>query len=95
MVAAFYDVAFAEDEDIVGVFDGGEAVGDDEGGAAFHEGVHGALDDLLGAGVDGRGGFIQDKDWLIGDDGTGDGELLLLTLREADLVIEDGVVAVW
>ena len=63
-----------------------------KGGAVLHELVHGRLDLLLGAGVHGGGGLVQDEHGLVGDHGPGDGELLLLPLGEAHLVVEDSVV---
>ena len=50
--AALDDAAVVQDHDGVGVLDGGQPVGDDKGGAAGHQGVHAALDDGLGVGVD-------------------------------------------
>jgi hypothetical protein len=46
------------DMDHGGVADGGEAVGDDDGGAALHEAVEGLLDVLFGFAVEGGGGFV-------------------------------------
>ena len=45
--------ALLQDHDAVCVADSGEAVGDDEAGAATHQAVHAALHQRLGAGVDG------------------------------------------
>ncbi len=53
MGADFEDFAFFEHEDFVCFLDGGEAVGDDDGGAAFHEFGEGALDGVFAFGVDG------------------------------------------
>ena len=44
VVAAFDDVAITDDQDYVGIFDGGETVGNDEGGSAFGKFVDGLLD---------------------------------------------------
>jgi hypothetical protein len=41
VAAALDDAAALEDEDFVGVADGGDPVGDDETGAVFHEAVEG------------------------------------------------------
>ncbi len=38
--AAFYDFPFINDDDTIGITDCGEAVGDDENGAAFANGSH-------------------------------------------------------
>ncbi len=52
------EVSILHDVDHGGVADGGEAVGDDDGGAALHEAVEGLLDVLLGLAIEGRGGFV-------------------------------------
>ena len=41
MLSTFDDPAVVDDEDLVGVADGREPVGDDEGGAAFHQAFQG------------------------------------------------------
>src|ERR1700742_4179313 len=60
--AGLDDAAFLEDEDAVHVPDGGEAVGDDEGGAVAHQAFEGFLDEVLAFGVEGAGGFVEDED---------------------------------
>src|SRR3954451_20402219 len=60
VAAGFGYVAVLEDDDLVGVADGGEAVGDDEGGAAFHEPVEGVEEEAFAFAVEGAGGFVQD-----------------------------------
>ena len=70
-----------------------QAVGYDEGGAAGHEGVHAALDELLGAGVYRARGLVENEHGGIGDRGAGDGEQLALALAEVCAVAgEHGVV---
>ena len=80
MVAAFDDGTLFEDHDRVAVLDGGQAVRDDEDGAAFHDGVHTLLDKLFGMGVDGGGSLVENHDRRIGDRAAGDGEKLSLAL---------------
>ena len=58
--------AVVQDHDAVGVADGGQAVGNDEGGTALHQGVHALLHQGLGAGVNGGGGLVQDEHRGIG-----------------------------
>ena len=62
MAAAFGDASAFEDEDLVGVADGGEAVGYDEAGAVFHEAVERFLDKTLGGRVHAGCGFVEDED---------------------------------
>lgn len=51
VAAAFDDFALLHNKDGVGVADGGEAVGDDEGGALAADFVERIQDHLLGDGV--------------------------------------------
>ncbi|MCE0444558.1 hypothetical protein LT493_01740 [Streptomyces tricolor] len=55
MGAAFGDASGLQDHDLVGVADGGQAMGDGDGGAVGREGVDGVLDGGLRAGVEGAG----------------------------------------
>ena len=52
MRALLDDVAVIDDDDVVGVFDRGQAVRDDEAGAALHEGCHRGLYLTFRPGVD-------------------------------------------
>ncbi len=79
--AALEDAAFLQDEDEVGVADGGEAVRDDEGGAAGEEALERLLDEELGVRVDAGGGFIEDEDGRIFQESAGDGDALFFADR--------------
>src|ERR1044071_10176360 len=57
-----YDAAVLEDDDQIGVADGGEAVRDDEGRPPGEERPQSHLDAPLGADVDARGRLVQDAD---------------------------------
>jgi hypothetical protein len=92
--AAFDDATVFDDEDLVGLADGGEAVGDDEGGASLHEEVEAGLDEGFGFGVEGAGGFVEDEDARVGEDGARDRDALALAAGELDAAFaDDGVVA--
>ena len=96
MVAAFDDSAMVEDHDDVGVLDGGKAMSNNEDGASFHEGIHAALYEGFGAGVDGRGGFVENHDRRIADGGTSNGEQLALSLgKTSPIARKHGIVAMW
>src|SRR4051794_13909422 len=82
VVAGFGDVAVLEDDDLVGVADGGEAVGDDEGGAAGHEVVEGVEEESLAFAVEGAGGFVQDEHGGVFEEGSGDGDALAFAAGE-------------
>ena len=93
MGAAFDDLALLDDEDLVGAADGGEPVRDDEGRAALHEVAEAVLDHRFGLGVERAGGFVEDEDARVGEDGAGDGETLTLAAGELDAALaDDGVV---
>ena len=80
MGALFDDVAVVEDDDTVGIADGAETVGDDEGCTALHQRVHTTLYEPLRTGVDARCGLVEDVHRGIRDSGTGDGNQLALSL---------------
>ena len=70
-------------------------MGDDEDGAALHQGVHTLGDEGLGPGVDGGGGLVQDHDRGIGHRRPGNGQQLPLTLAQVAAVAGDkGIVPV-
>lgn len=95
MGALLDDAPMVEDDDLVGITDGGEAMGDDKGGAPLHDGVHASLYELLGTGVDTGGCLVKDEDGGIGYGGSGDGKELALSLAEvASVAAEGGVIAV-
>ena len=77
MGAVLDDAALGDDQDAVGIFDGGQAVGHDEAGAAGEHLGDGVLDGLLGFRVDGGGGLVQHEDGRVGQDGAGEGDQLL------------------
>ena len=62
-------------------------MGDDEAGAAAHQVVHCGLDALFGAGVHAAGSFIQNQDAVVGQDGAGNGQQLLLALADVGGVL--------
>ena len=83
VLALLHDPAVPDHQDQVGLADGGQAVCDEEGGAVPQQMVDGVLDELLGLGVDGRGGLIQHKDPRVGQHRPGKGDQLLFAGGEA------------
>ena len=61
VVALLDDVAVLHYQNDVGLPNGGQTVGHDEGGAPLHQLGKGLLDLLLSAGVDGGGGLVQNQ----------------------------------
>ena len=79
----------------VGFLDRAEAVRDGDGGSALGGSIESSLDDLLGLGVEGRGGFVEEEDLGVAKEGAGDGDALLLAAGEhAAFAADDGVEAV-
>lgn len=65
VATAFSDASTFKHEDLVGVANGGKAVGYDETGAVFHEVVEGLLYETLGSRVHAGCGFVQDENGRI------------------------------
>src|SRR4051794_27208694 len=83
------NLAVFQDDDLAGAADGGETVGDDDGGAAVEEALEAALDRFLGADVDVGGGLVEDEDAGLGEEGAGEGDELALAGRELDAALAD------
>ena len=68
-----------EYKNLIRVDDGAEAVRDDDGCPASGQAIKSLLDPLLGFRVQGRGGFVEERDARILEDGASDGDALTLT----------------
>ena len=94
MGAALDDPPLIQHHNAVGIADGAQTVGDDEGSPALHKGVHTLLHQCLSTGIDGGGCLIQDHHRGIGHCRPGNGDELPLTLAQPRAVAgEHGVVA--
>ena len=89
MGTAFDDAAVFHDQDLIGVADGAQAVGDDEAGAPVHQGGEGALDAGLGDRIDRAGGFVEHEDAWVGEHGADEADELALAQREAGAAFAD------
>lgn len=88
------ELALLQDGDPVGEAEGGAAVGDQQGRAARHHLRQGLVDLVLDAGVDGRGGVVEEKQPGVGEDRAGERDALPLAAGEGQAVLADlGVVA--
>ena len=76
MRAALYDASFVEHANLVGVLDGGEAVGDGDGGARLHQALEGFLHEAFALGVECRSGFVKNEDVGVLQDGACNGNAL-------------------
>ena len=94
--AAGEEAALVEDVDGIGAEDGGEAVCDDETGAVASQSFEGLLDEVLGFGIDGRSGLIEEQNGRILQKGACDGDALTLASAEKDAAFANfGIEAVW
>ena len=84
MVAAlFHHLALVHDHDPIGLEHGGQTVGDNQGGTAYHGLFQGLLDETLILRIQGTGGLVQQQDGRIADQGPGNGQTLALAALEA------------
>ena len=74
-----YGTTTTDHNNTVSIVDGGEAVGNDYGGATFPGLVQSLLDYLLTLRIQGRGGFIEEKDLGVTDQSPSNGNSLLLS----------------
>ena len=61
MVAELDDLTGLDDRDLIGIPNGGKAMGDDEYSLAVHQAVQALLDLLLGPGINGGGCLVHDE----------------------------------
>ena len=57
--------SMVEDNNLVGITDGGETVGNDKGGTPLHDGVHTPLDELFRSGVDRGRCLVENQNWWV------------------------------
>ena len=70
-------------------------MGDDYGGTPYHESIKGFSDGCFAYGVEVRCGFVEDEDWSVFEDGSGDCDALSLTAGELHAALAyEGVVSV-
>ena len=82
VLAHFHDVPVVQDHYLVGIADGGQAMGYDDGGTALEDTLESLLNQYLSVGVYVGGGFVQDENLGVSDDGPGEAEKLTLTHAE-------------
>ena len=94
MGALLGNAAPLHDHHAVGMFDGGQAVCNDQRGAALHQALQRVLHQPFGFGVERRGCFVQNQDGRILVQGPRNGQPLTLSARElCGVVADDGVDA--
>lgn len=78
MGSALDDLAVLQDDDLVGVLDRGQPVGDRERRAVLREAVEAALDEHLRLRVHVAGGLVEHEDLGVFEDGPRDVDALAL-----------------
>ncbi len=85
----FPDPALFQHDDVIGLFDRGETMRDDDDGSGLGEGLQGILNEPLGDAVHGVGRFVEDEKVGIPDDGAGERQPLQLAGRQPDAAVAD------
>ena len=94
MRAGFHELALADDQDAVGPPDGGQPMGDHERGAVLHQAVQGQLHEAFALGIERTGGFIQNENGRVFQDGPGNGHPLALAAGELHAALaHQGLIA--
>ena len=92
VVTLLDDLSVGQQDDIIGMLDGGKAMGHDQHGADVLHLFQGVLDQHFRFGVDVGGGLVQDHDAGLMDDGTGKAQQLPLTGGEVIATLPDRLV---
>src|SRR5690625_684107 len=82
MRSLFHDAAAVQHQNSFGILDGGQAVGDGQGGTARADLIEGAENRVLGARIERRSGFVENQDGRVFQQYTGDGDALFFTAGE-------------
>src|SRR5215218_2405345 len=95
MRASFYDPSLVKHDDLIGMHDRAQAMGDDEAGAAGHQAIQALMDQPLAFAVEIAGRLVQNQDPRIRQQGASDSQSLPLSPTEPhSSFANDGVVAV-
>ncbi len=89
MAALLGDTGLIHHHDAVGVADGGQPMRDDQGGSPACQFRQGTLDGVLGFGIEGRGGFVQDQDRRVFEEHARNRQALFLTTRQFHPALAD------
>ncbi|MNL16958.1 hypothetical protein D3C87_1380240 [compost metagenome] len=79
MRAFLDDTALIHHQNAVGLQHGGEAMGNDDGGAGFHQLIERLLHQRFAFGIQCGGRFVKKQDRGVAQDGAGNGDALALT----------------
>ena len=88
---AFRNAAVAQDNDLVRIDDGAEAVGNDQGRAVARQFLEVGLDLALGLGIERGGRLVEQQDRRRFEDGARDRDALLLAAGELQAALSTRV----
>ena len=89
MFALLDNPAFVHHHNLIGLLDGREAVCHHQSGTLLHEFIECGLHQAFGFGVERAGGFVQNQDGHVFQQGAGDGDTLALTAGKFETVFAD------
>src|SRR5207248_3072458 len=92
MAARLLDYSLLHHHDNIRHNNGGEPVRNNKGSSALHQALQRFLDERLRLRVERGGGFIQNKNPGVGEDGPGDGNTLFLPAGEFYSLLADARV---
>src|SRR5262245_58045882 len=96
MCAELGDAASVENDDVVALAQGAEAMRDHQRRAALHGSLHGRENLVLSVRVDRSCRIVQEQDRRVEEHGAGDGQSLTLADGEVEATLpQDGVKTVW
>ena len=95
MRALFDNAGLVDNNNAIGMLNGGQAMGDDQSGAAARQLGQRLLNGQFGGGIERGCGFIQNQDGWVLEEDPGDGHALLLPAGQLDATLADyGVEAI-
>ena len=87
--------AVLDDDDLVGVAQRAEPMGDSDDGAAGDQPLQGFDHQVFGLGVQRRSRLVKNQNWVVADERAGDPDALALPARQRHTTVaDDAVVAI-
>src|SRR6266702_866362 len=89
MRAALHDAAIAQDNNLIGIADRGNTMGDQQRGPLLHQFFESSEDALLGIGINARESVVEDQDSRVAHQSPGQSRSLLLASGKSDSSFPD------
>src|SRR6266571_7051581 len=89
MRAAFHDAAIAQNNNLIGIADRGNTMGDQQRGPLLHQFFESSEDALLGIGINARESIVEDQDSRVAHQSPGQSRSLLLAAGKCDSSFAD------